>query len=351
MVSFRKNKADTATKKHRYRYDIVPAQDDEIADVLLEKREDSALRVSEQIESKPTGSEPVEKAEEVIYELVVEDKTEHLENKPPVTEESASTASLNKQVERLCREYELVNQKLEQSLLASVELNEQLEKSRKMLFISYTGLGLAAVALLFSIAVIVNGANIQRKLSTLTSDVTSVNSHLQLEKKAADLKAKEVDGRVAQINAKIDAFFAVDNLDHVIAAAKKLKKNHQKLEAKNLLDVAHLSNEQDGLKAALTSNIKADVAKKEQTDRLASLDTSDNWTVSLGSFKSKTAANTRASKFKKKGVPLEVIEIKVKNRSWYRVVVKTFKNKQDAQNYAERLKKTLGIHSVSVTRS
>jgi hypothetical protein len=76
-----------------------------------------------------------------------------------------------------------------------------------------------------------------------------------------------------------------------------------------------------------------------------------NWLISLGSFKNKSIAKQRADGFKKAGVSVQLIEVQAKNQTWYRVVTKTTKTKQEAENYAERVKRTLKLGSVSMTKN
>ncbi len=94
---------------------------------------------------------------------------------------------------------------------------------------------------------------------------------------------------------------------------------------------------------------KSAVAKKEDNADKSPL--KSNWLISLGSFKSKSMAKQRAEGFKKAGVNVQLIEVQAKNQTWYRVVTKTTKTKQDAENYAEQVKKNLKLGAVSMTKN
>ncbi len=74
------------------------------------------------------------------------------------------------------------------------------------------------------------------------------------------------------------------------------------------------------------------------------------WVVNLVSFKQEWYAKSKAEEFEKKGVPTDVIKVKVKGENWFRLRVKDFKSKYDAASYAVKVKKTLNLGSVWVTK-
>lgn len=367
MVSFGKNKDDKAVKKHRYRYDLPSEKEAEIADVLLTEQDEAPLAAA--------LVEPVHsKDDEPIYELVLEEKTAAGNEAP-----SSATTSLNEQVEKLCREYEAVNQQLEKSLLASNELSKQLENSKKVVAASYIALSVAGLALLAGIGAVVMGINMQREAVDLRNSVAALNSQALVEKKQTALTNEKINAQIVELNDKVDKIFAVDNLDNVLQVTRELRKQVHALADKNLALMSNTQSRpvteaakpdkmvQPALKAdagpalsrdkksavnqpvdepvaAKTETIKKTPEDKPQPDKNA--DSNAHWTVIVGTFKDKNLAKETVGKFKKAGLGVEIEQIKQKKQVWHRVVSKKFASKQDAQNYAEQMEKTLGIHAV-----
>jgi cell division protein FtsN len=76
---------------------------------------------------------------------------------------------------------------------------------------------------------------------------------------------------------------------------------------------------------------------------------SNRWFVNLVSFKQEWFARKKATEFEKKGVPTQVVSVKVNTEDWYRLRVTGFTSKYDAASYAVKVKKTLNLSSVWVT--
>ncbi len=74
------------------------------------------------------------------------------------------------------------------------------------------------------------------------------------------------------------------------------------------------------------------------------------WVVNLVSFKQEWYAKRKSAEFNKKCVPAEVKQVKVKGENWFRLTVKGFKTKYEAAAYAVKVKKTLNLTSVWVTK-
>ena len=74
------------------------------------------------------------------------------------------------------------------------------------------------------------------------------------------------------------------------------------------------------------------------------------WDVNLVSFKQEWYAKRKAVEFEKKGVPAEVIPVKVNDENWFRLRVTGFKSKYEAAAYAVKVKKILNLSSVWVNK-
>jgi hypothetical protein len=273
MLSFGKNRDDKGVKKHRYRYDLHSIAEEEIADVLLTDENQAPLAAALVEQNVAT-----DKGEEVIYELVVEEKTtspskpqvhETIEKKTvdavvqvAITTEVEKTEeplesekhpdlkmseSLHEQVAKLCHEYEAIHQQLETSLAASNELTKQLAASRKQTTLNYLILGVAGFALLLAIVSTVVTMSIQRDVNDLKDSFAALANQTVATKKETALKVKELEERVGQLNTKMDEFFTADNLDNVLQVTKELKKQIHALTSKSTA-VSNLHAQLDGEK-------------------------------------------------------------------------------------------------------
>lgn len=75
------------------------------------------------------------------------------------------------------------------------------------------------------------------------------------------------------------------------------------------------------------------------------------WVVNLVSFKQEWYARRKATEFQKKGIPAEMIPVKVKGEKWFRLTVKGFKSKYEAAAYAVKVKKSLNLNAVWVAKA
>ncbi len=73
-----------------------------------------------------------------------------------------------------------------------------------------------------------------------------------------------------------------------------------------------------------------------------------NWSVNLIAYKQQWYASSKANEFINKGIPVEIIPVKLNNVTWYRLRVGGFSDKTDATAYAGRVKKALNLSSVWV---
>jgi hypothetical protein len=315
MVSFGKNRDDKSAKKHRHRYDLQSIADDGIADVLLTDENQAPLAAA-------LVEPAVAKGEEVIYELVIEERPiptpepepEHEEqpqsllNKtiPVASEHQAEEVlqesepapdadlpeSLSDQVAKLCNEYQAIHKQLETSLAASNALTKQLETSKKQAATHHLTLGVAGLALLLGIVATVVTVSIQRDVTDLKDSLAALENQTATTDKAVVLKIQEVEGRVGQLNTKVDEVFTADNLENVLEVTKELRKQIHALTNKSTAisslhshsarehekaDKAGLSDTNDSSKDLPTTHKKSshkspskvDAVKKAQDDKLA----------------------------------------------------------------------------------
>lgn len=76
--------------------------------------------------------------------------------------------------------------------------------------------------------------------------------------------------------------------------------------------------------------------------------TANDWTVNLIAYRQKWHAKSKAAEFEKKGIPVDIVDVKVGSVIWHRLTVAGFKNRSEAALYATKVKKTLKLSSVWV---
>jgi len=76
--------------------------------------------------------------------------------------------------------------------------------------------------------------------------------------------------------------------------------------------------------------------------------TANDWTVNLIAYRQKWHAKSKAAEFEKKGIPVDIVDVKVGSVTWHRLTVAGFKNRSEAASYATKVKKTLKLTSVWV---
>jgi cell division protein FtsN len=77
----------------------------------------------------------------------------------------------------------------------------------------------------------------------------------------------------------------------------------------------------------------------------------ENWAVNLIAFKQDWYAKRKAEEFAAKGVPAKVTKTESKGEVWYRLSVDGFKSQYEAAAYAAKVKKSLNLDSVWLTRN
>lgn len=319
MVSFGKNKDDKAAEKLRYRYEPTSVADKEIADVLLTGQNEPPL-VAALVESDADN-----KGDDVIYELVVEDEKDNGNFANESANEPSEAANLNEQVARLCHEYEVINQQLEKSLVASNDLTRQLEKSKKVVTASYVALGVAGLACLLGVGAIMTGISMQRDVDDLKSSLVTLTNQTTAAKQELTLKNQNLDGQIAQLHGKVDKVFADNNLESVLQVTQELKKQVNALANKNLAIMSsHNHSEKPQLKESKVSlpSLKLDSGAETATDKKQLLE--------------KTAQNAKLPAFD----DVEAIPAKQKKYRWHQSLGKKLKRQQKTQKHAEHVEKT-----------
>jgi cell division septation protein DedD len=103
-------------------------------------------------------------------------------------------------------------------------------------------------------------------------------------------------------------------------------------------------------KGIIENKLKNTVRTKTESIKIKKkyASTSSNWSVNLIAYKQQWYASSKANEFIEKGVPVEIIPVKVDNVTWFRLRVGGFVDREEASVYAGRIKKALNLSSVWV---
>ncbi len=72
------------------------------------------------------------------------------------------------------------------------------------------------------------------------------------------------------------------------------------------------------------------------------------WVVNVIAFKNETEAKMRSVKLISQGIPVKITAFHTNNGNWYQLKVEGFKTRENAQSYANKLKKSINLNTISV---
>jgi cell division protein FtsN len=161
------------------------------------------------------------------------------------------------------------------------------------------------------------------------------------------VKALIPDKKVTESNSSHISNSEIEqHLSEPSQAIKKIPVNNEAVIAKNVKSVPkkgakQLSEESENISRVDKKIITTKEVIKKNTVALG-------WVVNLIAFNQQIEAKNKAGVLVKKGIPVKVVPVALKNKTWYQLQVTGFKNKKDAALYAEKIRKSEDFHSVSV---
>ncbi len=214
--------------------------------------------------------------------------------------------------------------------------------------LTYTALGLAGFSVLLAGGLGAVGYGAQ-------SDVTELSELvITLDEETDELIANTSKIDVEKLNEKIR--FLISKNENLTVQVDEVKNSILSNSLEPLVDDLVETNDQT------QQTIETLLAKVEKLEKRRPVKATakpkkvkkvvkqPKWAVNLVSFKQEWYAKSKAAEFEKKGIPTDVIKVKVKGEDWFRLRVKGFKSKYDAASYAVKVKKTLNLGSVWVTK-
>ena len=258
--------------------------------------------------------------------------------------------ALKRQIDELetpTEQIDSINEEIYNLQVGQSELGRIIKENEGMVpTITYVAIGLAIVALLVGIGFGAIGYEAGSNVTDLTKLV------MIQEKRYANLMAKDSHLGINNINDKINLLIAKN--DHLYKQLNKINSSIQSNSLKPVVDDLQLQNQRtqesmEQLIAKVEALENSKIAIKPPNKRIKVV-ANVAWVVNLASTKYERSANRAADEFNQKGVPVEVIKVKVNAENWFRLRVKGFKSKQEALAYGTKVKKILNLGSVWVNR-
>jgi cell division septation protein DedD len=232
------------------------------------------------------------------------------------------------------------------------QINDYENKVKKAAIITYTSLSFGILALLSTVVMGVIVSNMQTKVSKLTELVSILEDDMSsIAGKNSDLEISNSDSSVEQLNQKFNGL--PEQLEEQTQTPSDISENVKTTDETKQATV-NKSNDKQQTQTPLLENKhssekegkKVSAEKKENNTQPAV-----SWFVNLTAYEDLSYAKSKAEKFIQKGIPVKVIAVDMNNKTWYRLRVGGFKNKEEATSYADKIKKSLNLNTVLVGKS
>jgi len=295
----------------------------------------------------------------------------------PAVDYSGDITALNRQIAELKRQQQQLKHELAekpekaqlsecQAGLESLQVEQKKAKrgldalNAKKPVAAYAAAGVAGIALLAGVGLGVQGMIAKSQVSELAAIIGKLQEQVNaaptndaaemamLHKQLDELTVSTgvMSTQIAELSKAPHASGATANAatpsgDH---ADKLAELANQNLQIGAALEA--LQNKVSALEKGRVAAVAA--APKPEKKKPAPVE--ENWAVNLVAFKQDWYAKSKAQEFAGKGVPAKVSKTETKGENWYRLSVDGFKTQYEAAAYAAKVKKTLNLDSVWVTR-
>lgn len=330
----------------------------------------------------------ITQADELIEKVIsdagqspsVDDNGEPLSKK--VESDGAEIAGLHAQINQIWADNEELKEKLallstqaiditEKNSFATEKIDDLQKEQRKLAksikensskppMLTYIALGIALLSLLTGGILGAMGLGASSDVAGLTELVTTLEEEIEiLTANNSKAGVKQLDEKIKLLTAKDDflnnkldelndggsqSVFLKSVFDDLVKQSDFSKKSVEELTAKvDKLEQGKVQRKPQ----KKPSKIKKAIIRKSPTKKAIS---KKSWAVNLVAFRQKWYAKNKLQEFNKKNVAAELIQVKVKGETWYRLRVKGFKSEKEASRYATKVKKTLNLGSVWVTK-
>lgn len=225
-----------------------------------------------------------------------------------------------------------------------------IESETKIPVITYVVMAIAILALLLAGGLGSIGYGAQTNIESLTELVSSLEEEIEI------IVAKDTSTEINEMKFKINTLtIQGEGINNQLTEIDKKTQqpNTLKITVDDLVvQNNHAQKAIEQLLAAVETleQQKATSAKRRTIKKTKKIKPKETWDVNLVSFKQEWYAKRKAKEFEKKGIAAKVEQVKIDGKKWFRLRVKSFKSKYEAAAYAVKVKKTLNLNSVWVTK-
>ena len=224
------------------------------------------------------------------------------------------------------------------------------ESENKIPVITYVALGVAILALLMGGGLGAIGYGADSSVTELSELVVTLEEEIEI------ISAKDSSADIKNLNGRIKKLLTKDQQikKQLEAMSSHLQSNPLKPVVDDL--VVQNNHAQEAIEVLLAKvetleKRKPVIVAKAKPKKVRKILPKVTWVVNLVSFKQEWYAKRKSAEFQKKGIASEVIQVKVKGEHWFRLTVKGFKSKYEAAGYAVKVKKSLNLSEVWVTKA
>jgi TolA-binding protein len=229
--------------------------------------------------------------------------------------------------------------------------NRELDEANKKLKVWSVGaLVISVIALVIGITVVVLNSGVQSSVERVQGSVMDIEDRLEVPAiKLVDPNNAKIEE--LQFNVQSLQAFVNDMPERLNALQGQLNSINtdeiQQVMDKQLININEklvaLEVEVASLKGG---RARAKASSRKVVKRVAV----QEWVVNLVSFKQRWYTDKKVQEYKQKGIPAEVVSVDVRGVEWFRVRVPGFKGKAEAAAYAIKMKKSLNLNSVWVSK-
>jgi len=277
-----------------------------------------------------------------------------------VSEPSKPVAAIDDQSERIVQiESELADLKSGLNFSEALgkvskdqkKANRELDEANKKLKIwSISALVIGVIALVIGITVVVLNSEVQSSVERVQGSVMDIEDYLAVP---AIKLADPNDAKIEELQFSVQGMQAlVNDMPERLNALQGQLNSINAEEIQQVMDkqLININEKLAALEVKVASlkgvRTRSKVSSRKVVKRVAV----QEWVVNLVSFKQRWYTDKKVQEYKQKGIPAEVVSVDVRGVEWFRVRVAGFKDKAEAAAYAIKMKKSLNLNSVWVSK-
>ncbi|OAH95941.1 SPOR domain-containing protein [Methylomonas methanica] len=292
-----------------------------------------------------------------------------------VIDHSSEIAALNRNIVDLKKHQQQIRHDLTEAagkneLLACLDSLESLQTEQKKTkraldalaakkpVAAYVAIGIAAAALLIGTGLGIQGMIAKSQVGELVTIIgklqEQVNAAPASDAADKEMLRKQLDELTVSNGVMATQIAELSKAGHADTGAAKVNGDQAKPSAEigsQIMQIGAAIETLQNKVSALEKGRAVAAAPAPKPEKKKPVPVEENWAVNLIAFKQDWYAKSKAQEFAGKGVPAKVIKTESKGENWYRLFVDGFKTQYEAAAYAAKIKKTLNLDSVWVTRN